>query len=59
MKLQDFNTLANRMIKTIDYILRSPEQFSRIDTSSFLRLIQKLIDLQTAANIGVEQAKAA
>ncbi len=59
VKLQDFNTLANRMIKTIDYILRSPEQFSRIDTSSFLRLIQKLIDLQTAANIGVEQAKAA
>jgi hypothetical protein len=58
VKLQDFNTLANRMIRTIEYILRSPEQFSMIDPNSLIKLIQKLIALQTAANIAVEQTAA-
>jgi hypothetical protein len=59
-KLKDsFNSLANKMIQTVDYILKNPEQISSIDPDSFIRLIQKLMDLQAAININAEQAKVA
>ena len=56
---KDFNSLANRMIMSVDYILINREQISRIDWDSFHRLLQKLMELESATNIITEQAKAA
>jgi hypothetical protein len=54
-----FNSLANKMIEAVDYLLKNPDQISKIDPDSFHRLLQKLIQLQAVANIDIEQAKAA
>jgi len=60
VRLKDsFNSLANKMIQTVDYILKNPEQISSIDPDYFIRLIDKLKELQVAANIGADQVKAA
>jgi hypothetical protein len=60
VRLKDsFNSLANKMIEAVDYLLKNPGQILNIDPDSFHRLLQKLMELQAAANINDEQAKAA
>ena len=59
VKLKDFNILASQMIEAVDHILNNPAQITKIDMDFFRRLIGKLMDLQAAASISVEQAKAA
>jgi len=49
-RLQDFNTLANRLIKTIDYI-KEKELVSKVDKDTFERLWTKMKELGEAANI--------
>lgn len=58
-KLKEFKALTNKMIQTVDDILKCPDQIQKIDQDSFIRLIQKLMELQMAANINTEEAKAA
>jgi hypothetical protein len=50
-RLQDFNSLSNKLIKTVDYILAAPDQIPNIHKDSFLKLLQKLVQLQAAGNI--------
>lgn len=57
--LKEFKTLANKMIRTVDDILKCPDQISKIDPDSIIRLIEKLTELQTAANMNTEEAEAA
>jgi hypothetical protein len=60
VRLKDsFNSLANKMIETVDHILKHPEQVSTIDWDYFQRLLQKLMELEAAVKINGEQAKAA
>ncbi len=47
------------MIQTVDYILKNPEQISSIDPDYFIRLIEKLKELQAAANISADQVEVA
>jgi hypothetical protein len=54
-----FNSLANKMIETVDHILKHPEQVSKIDWDYFQRLLQKLMELEAAVKINDEQVKAA
>lgn len=57
-KVKEFKALASKMIQTVADILKYPDQISKID-DSLTRLIEKLMELQTAANIISEEAKAA
>jgi hypothetical protein len=50
-RIKDFNTLANRLIRVVDYILKNPDEVSKIDRDSFLTLFHKLMELQTTGNI--------
>ena len=56
-RLQDFNTLSNRLIKTIDYLIEEEDQLPKIDRETLVKLWSKLQRLQSAANLAVtEQA---
>jgi hypothetical protein len=65
-KTKDFISLSNKLMQAVDDILNDPEQISKIDLNSLTKLIEKLIELQTAAdmkpeetNMNIEEAKAA
>jgi hypothetical protein len=58
-RLKDFNTLSNRLIRTVEYILNQPDHISKVDRKSFLRLLQKLLELQKTGNITEEDAEIA
>lgn len=45
-RLQDFNSLANRLIATVDYILRYDEQWGRVDVKALSTLMKRLGTLQ-------------
>jgi hypothetical protein len=46
MRLQDFNHLANRLIKTLDFIMSDQNQLAKIDKDSFSLLMSKLLSIQ-------------
>jgi hypothetical protein len=54
-RLQDFNTLSSRLIKTIDYIIRVEDQKEKVDKEAFKALIEKLMELQKAAGLTFEE----
>ena len=54
-RLQDFNSLSNRLIKTIDYLVKDSDMLSKVDRETFLKLLEKLTELQKAANLTEEQ----
>lgn len=56
-KLQDFNTLSTRLIKTIDYMMEKTETFDQIHEETFTLIIQKLQNLQKAAKITIPEAE--
>jgi hypothetical protein len=58
-RVKEFKTLANKMIRTVDDILTCPDQISKIEPDSINELIEKLMELQTAASINTEEAEAA
>ena len=45
-RLQDFNNLTNKLIKTIDFIIEDQDQLVKIDRETFRMLIEKLISIQ-------------
>jgi hypothetical protein len=53
-RIQDFNTLSNRLIKTIDYIVKDSGQHSKVDQNTFSRLLEKLAELQKLVNLAAE-----
>jgi hypothetical protein len=55
-KVEKFKALADEMIQTVDDILQCPEQISKIDPDSIDELIEKLMELQTAATMNAEEA---
>jgi len=57
-RLQDFNTLSNRLIKTIDYLIEDEGQLEKLDKTTLRSLLEKLQKLQSAANPAVENQAA-
>jgi hypothetical protein len=55
---KEFNKLSNGLIKSIDYIIRDPEQIDKVDAGIFENLLKKLLLLQKA-KFGVVSKKAA
>lgn len=55
-RLQDFNTLANKLIKTIDYITASSDYISKVDRETFENLWQKMDKLREKGNFITAQA---
>ncbi len=59
-RLQDFSTLSNRLIATIDYIVTENEdEIEKINPETFSRLLKKLAILQKLGNFTEPIAKAA
>jgi hypothetical protein len=58
VRLKDsFNSLANKMIQKVDFILKNPTQISKVDQDFFKRLIEKLNELQAVVNISSDHAE--
>jgi hypothetical protein len=55
---KEFNKLSSGLIKSIDYIIRDPEQVDKVDAEVFENLMKKLLLLQKA-KFGVVEKKAA
>ncbi len=45
-RLQDFNHLGNRLIKTLDFIMEDQDQLVKIDRETFRLLYERLISIQ-------------
>jgi hypothetical protein len=45
-RLQDFNALTNRLIKTLDFIMGDQDQIVKIDRETFQLLLEKLVSIQ-------------
>jgi hypothetical protein len=58
-RIQDFNTLSNRLIKTIDYIVKDSGQHAKVDQNTFSRLLEKLSELQKVLEPAAEKQAAA
>jgi hypothetical protein len=58
-RIQDFNTLSNRLIKTIDYIVKDSDQHSKVDQDTFSRLLEKLSELQKIFELAAEKEASA
>ena len=58
-RLQDFSSLASRLITTIDKILKDPAQYSKVEQKLFRRLVAKLMELQKAAGLKLENEETA
>ena len=49
--LKDFNSLSSELINAINYIVRDPDQISKIDKDTLLDLEKKVSELKEAANL--------
>lgn len=49
-KIQDFNSLSSRLIKTVEFILGNTEQLEKLHREIFDDLMEKLLALQKVAN---------
>jgi hypothetical protein len=49
-RLQDFNTLSNRLIKTIDYLIKDEDQLAKVEKKTLDLLFKKLSTLREASN---------
>jgi hypothetical protein len=58
-RIQDFNTLSNRLIKTIEYIVKDSGQHAKVDQNTFSRLLEKLSELQKLLEPAAEMQDAA
>ena len=56
-RLQDFNTLSTRLIKTIDFLIEDEDNIALVDQSTLEILFEKLLKLRGTANMtAVKQA---
>jgi hypothetical protein len=56
-RLQDFNTLSNRLIKTIDFLIEDEDNMVMVDKATLEILLEKLQKLQGAASMtAIQQA---
>ena len=53
-RLQDFNTLSERLIKSMDYIIKNVDLLDNLDSDTFVNLLNKLLELKNAAKIDIE-----
>jgi hypothetical protein len=59
-KAQDFNSLSNRLIETIDYLMTErEEEIEKVDPDTFVKLLRKLGMLQKLTPIKLKSEKAA
>ncbi len=58
-RLQDFNHLSNRLIKTLDFIVADQNQLAKIDRDTFRLLIEKLASIQELGILNEDEEKAA
>jgi hypothetical protein len=58
-RLQDFNNLSNRLIKTIDYIIKDDDQLDRVDVTTLTVLMKKLHKLWKVTAPEEQQVEAA
>jgi hypothetical protein len=47
----DFNILADRLVSTVNHIIKNPDQVSKIDKGKFDELLGKLLELQPTLTI--------
>ena len=57
-RLQDFNTLSNRLIKTIDFLFEDEDNISMVDKSTLEILFEKLTKLRGATTMTAMQQAA-
>jgi hypothetical protein len=58
-RLQDFNHLTNRLIKTLDFIMDDQDQLVKIDRETFRLLLEKLVSIQDMGFLNAEAEQAA
>lgn len=56
-RLQDFNSLGNRLVKTLEFIMQDQEQIAKIDRETFRDLIGKLTEIQELGVLSEETAE--
>jgi len=56
-RLQDFNSLTNKLIKTIDYIINEQDQLVKIDRETFQMLVEKLMSIQDLGILKPEESQ--
>jgi len=54
-RLQDFNSLSARLVKTIDYIVINEDHLDSLDKDIFINLYEKINALLTASGIEIEE----
>jgi len=57
-RLQDFNTLSNRLIKTIDFLFEDEDNIAMVDKKTLDNLFEKLLKLRDTANMTAMQQAA-
>jgi hypothetical protein len=58
-RLQDFNQLSNRLIKTLEFIIDDQDQLIKIDRDTFQLLLEKLVSIQDSIILNDDAEKAA
>ncbi len=58
-RLQDFNHLMNRLIVTLDFIMKDQDQLVKIDRDTFAMLMAKLTSIQELGILNEDEEKAA
>ena len=58
-RIEDFNSLSNRLITIVEYITDNPDQIAKIDKNSLLQLKDRLSKLIEAANLTSKDEAAA
>jgi hypothetical protein len=58
-RLQDFNHLSSRLIKTLEVIMSDQDQLVKIDRDTFAALMEKLISIQELGILGTDEEEAA
>jgi len=54
-RLQDFNSLSARLVKTIDYIVINEDHLESLDRDIFVNLYKKIDELLKASKIEIEE----
>jgi len=54
-RLQDFNSLSARLVKTIDYIVKDGDHLDSLDKGIFANLYKKIEELLVASKIEIEE----
>lgn len=57
-RMQDFNHLTNRLLKTLDFIIGDQDQLVKIDRETFRLLLEKLVSIQDLGILNSEEGKA-